>query len=182
MCVCGDIYTVQVCQLCLCNLTVKFHILRPKFLLLILSYIRIDIRYCSFPMQRRLKRQCHDIFSCKLFSWIIFHLYRWHRRQIFHPYQWHPWQITTGILDTSGFKDFCPFATGVVDTGGAPLAATIFANLEKIRNGPNFIIRGSGENYSWHCTFNVIKSNNFRNFLDTGATHLASENRRMQKL
>ncbi len=37
------------------------------------------------------------------------------------------------------------FAAGVIDTGGASSLANISANFEKIRNDPNFIIRGLGE-------------------------------------
>jgi hypothetical protein len=33
------------------------------------------------------------------------------------------------------------FAAGVVDTGGAPLLANIFANFRKIRNYPNVVFR-----------------------------------------
>ncbi len=40
---------------------------------------------------------------------------------------------------------FFPFATGVNDTGGAPGAANISANFQKIWNGPIGIIRGLGE-------------------------------------
>jgi hypothetical protein len=41
------------------------------------------------------------------------------------------------------------FATGVVDTGGAPWLAISPVIFEKIRNDPNVIIRGLGEADSW---------------------------------
>jgi hypothetical protein len=40
------------------------------------------------------------------------------------------------------------FATGVVDTGGAPRLANISANFLKIRNSPNAILWGWGETNS----------------------------------
>ncbi len=47
-------------------------------------------------------------------------------------------------------EGFFPFATGVNDdTGGAPWAVNISGIFEKIRNGPNGILRGSGETDSW---------------------------------
>ncbi len=49
-------------------------------------------------------------------------------------------KFAAGVVDTGG-----KFATGVLDTGGQPLAANISANLEKIRNGPNGILKGLGE-------------------------------------
>ncbi len=53
-------------------------------------------------------------------------------------------RCTTGVVDTGG-----KFATWVVDTGGAPWLANIFANFRKIRNDPSVIIRGLGEDDSW---------------------------------
>ncbi len=51
----------------------------------------------------------------------------------------------TGITDTGG-----KIAPGVsFDTGGAPWAANISANLEKNSKGPNRILRGLGETESW---------------------------------
>ncbi len=46
-------------------------------------------------------------------------------------------KFAAGVVDTGG-----KFATGVADTGGQPWAADISANFEKIRNGPNGILRG----------------------------------------
>ncbi len=40
------------------------------------------------------------------------------------------------------------FAAGVVDMGGEPWLANISANFRKIRNDPNAIIRGLGEDDS----------------------------------
>jgi hypothetical protein len=48
--------------------------------------------------------------------------------------------VAAGVVDTG-----CKFATGVVDTGGQPLAANISAIFEKIRNGPNRILKGLEE-------------------------------------
>jgi hypothetical protein len=45
-------------------------------------------------------------------------------------------------------EDFSIF-TGVYDTSGAPWAANIDANFEKIWNDPNIILRGLGETDSW---------------------------------
>jgi len=44
------------------------------------------------------------------------------------------------------------FATGVVDTGGAPWLANISANFRNIRNGPNGILWGWVETDSWKKT------------------------------
>ncbi len=70
------------------------------------------------------------------------HQYQQHRRQNFAI-------SFASVVDPIG-----KFATGVNatygnDTGGAPWAANISANLEKIRNGPNGILRGLGETDSW---------------------------------
>ncbi len=48
-------------------------------------------------------------------------------------------------VSTTLLKLVAKFATGVVDTGGQPLAANISANFRKIRNGPNGILKGLGE-------------------------------------
>ncbi len=95
---------------------------------------------CSVDPTKLLKRQCHEIFCFRFFSWIAFPLapdnnfriisnffensqrysqVKVHHRcqrnwwQICHQCQWHRWQIATSINDT-GRK----FATGINDTGG----------------------------------------------------------------
>jgi hypothetical protein len=60
-------------------------------------------------------------------------------------------KFAAGVGDTGG-----KFATGVVDTGGAPLLANISANFQKIRNNPNVIFRGLGEDDS--CTDLKLKN------------------------
>jgi hypothetical protein len=40
------------------------------------------------------------------------------------------------------------FATGVIDTGGAPSLASITMNFRKIQNDPNVIFGGLGEDDS----------------------------------
>ncbi len=52
---------------------------------------------------------------------------------------WYPRQFATGGK----------FATGVVDTSGAPWLAIFSTNCQKIWNDPNVIIRGLGEGDSW---------------------------------
>jgi hypothetical protein len=72
--------------------------------------------------------QCyHDIFTASSISWSFLH--------------------RTGINDTSGIGG--KFATGVVDTTVVRLDMKISPQIcEKIRNYPNAIIRGSGEDDS----------------------------------
>ncbi len=67
-------------------------------------------------------------------------------------------KFATGINDTSGIGGkFAAvvvdtggkFATDGVDTAGAPWLANISTNFRKIRNDPNAVIRGLGEDDSW---------------------------------
>jgi hypothetical protein len=56
--------------------------------------------------------------------------------------------FATSVADTSGNLppvSLTPVATGVVDTGGQPLAANTPRIFEKIRNGPTGILRGLGK-------------------------------------
>ncbi len=65
------------------------------------------------------------------------------------------WQFATGIVDTvrkfaAGInltlvKLVAKFASGVVDTGGAPGLANISANFQKNLKWPNGILWGWGE-------------------------------------
>jgi hypothetical protein len=48
-------------------------------------------------------------------------------------------------VSTTQGKMVVKFATGVVDTSGAPWLANISANFRKIQNGPNVILWGWGK-------------------------------------
>jgi hypothetical protein len=52
-------------------------------------------------------------------------------------------KFAAGVVDTGG-----NFATGVVDNGGEPSLANISTNFRKIRNDPNVIFGGLGEDDS----------------------------------
>jgi hypothetical protein len=154
---CSPGCTVQAGLIYSCNLAVKFHSLRSKLLHLVLSYIMIYtlVLRSSSLVQRRFKRQCHEILAAGFFQE----------------------STSTCIVDTGG-----KFATRINDTRGKlppvsliPVVLKIFFPLPLL----SFLPRCTKK---WHCPFNIMKSSIYRNFLDTGATHLASENRRMQKL
>jgi hypothetical protein len=67
-------------------------------------------------------------FSCKQTDC---HWCEWHQWRIYRWSHWYWWQLASGINDTSGTR--AKFTAGVV----------------VIRNDPNFIYRGLGEDYSW---------------------------------
>jgi hypothetical protein len=66
-----------------------------------------------------------------------------------HRFRYCCWYLATGVNDTGG-----KFAAGVNDTGGnlPPVSTELRKSpriFEKIRNGPNGILRGLGETDSW---------------------------------
>jgi hypothetical protein len=113
-----------------------------------------------FCMQIVFKGTMPGDFRLRFFSW------RWHRWQIYCQYRWYWWQFATGGGDVDTGGKFIAsivdtgvnlpqvsktpavavekFATGVIDTGGAPSLANISENFRKNSKLPAFYFQWLG--------------------------------------
>ncbi len=101
----------------------------------------VAINYCWCPWHRWL-----SFFQDSMTPAIIYHYYECKQQ---------PHSISTKIRINFLSQRFFPFIAGVVDTGDQPLLSNIFL---KTLNGPNGILRGPGETYSWKSLKSKISS------------------------
>ncbi len=150
-----------------------------KFLFFFLGHLRLVELTCWLIFSFKFPLLCHqsDIVS------IICYRCQWHRWQICHRCRWYRWQISltpvanlplvwlTPVanlppVSTTSAVPVAKCATGVVDTGGAPLLANISANLQIKVEMTRMLFSGDWGNtiheknlklkISWHCPFKRI--------------------------